>query len=218
MTGARFVSLAVVPLTLAPLLASAAAFLDFTYQSSLNQVFTTPTSGTFSERGQVSFLSPNNGFSGQFTDTGTFTNIFTNAGLTSTATFNTFQFQIFQGSQLVGSTTTFNSGQATLIPTSPTTLTGTFMVDAKFQPIGPTFSGYDRLSITGTVTASGGEVAAGRYLSGIHTGTGTATLLSPEPATFILIGTGATALAGLRWLNGRRRDRRTAANGQRWLA
>ena len=179
-------------LSVVPVSAAAVSY-DFSYTSSLNQTFTSPSTGIFSEVGQVTFS--NLSLSARFTGGGTFLDY----GLT--AQFQNFNFQLYQDSKLVGTSTTLVGGEAHLTPTGD----GFFGVTAKFQPVGSLLSGYKAIEVAGTVIATPGEVAAGRYLSGVHTGSGTVTLTNPEPTTFILLGSGMAAFALLRYLQQQKR-------------
>jgi hypothetical protein len=175
----------------------------FDYSSTLNQILTSPStgSGVFTEIGQATFSDPT--LSAQFTATGTFSD----SGLT--AEFNTFNFGLYQDSKLVGLSTRLFSGDAHLTPTPITIfpLTGSFDVKAAFQPIGRPLSGYKTIDISGTVTAVPGSVPLGPYLVGLHTGSGTVTLQNPEPTTVLLLGSGMAGFAFIQYM-----QRRRAAN------
>jgi hypothetical protein len=83
----------------------------FDYTSTLNQILTSPStgSGVFTEIGQATFSDPT--LSAQFTATGTFSD----SGLN--AEFDTFSFRLYQDSKLVGLSTALFSGEAHLTPT-----------------------------------------------------------------------------------------------------
>jgi hypothetical protein len=172
----------------------------FDYTSTLNQILTSPStgSGVFTEIGQATFSDPT--LSAQFTGTGTFSD----SGLN--AEFNTFSFRLYQDSKLAGFSTALFSGEAHLTPTPITIfpLTGYFDVNAAFQPIGRPLSGYKTIDISGTVTAVPGSVPLGPYLVGVHTGSGTVTLQNPEPTTALLLGSGMAGFALIQYMQRRR--------------
>jgi hypothetical protein len=175
----------------------------FDYTSTLNQILTSPStgSGVFTEIGQATFSDPT--LSAHFTATGTFSD----SGLT--AEFNTFNFRLYQDSKLVGLSTILFSGDAHLTPTPITIfpLTGHFDVNAAFQPIGRPLNGYKTIDISGTVTAVPGSAPLRPYLVGLHTGSGTVTLQNPEPTTVLLLGSGMAGFALIQYV-----QRRRAAN------
>ena len=153
----------------------------FTFTSTVDQTFQSPLSGVFSETGQGTFTDPT--LTATFTDTGSFTNGGT------TATFDTFHLQLFRNLQPVGVTTSVIGGQAQLSPISPTVFTGTFNVAAVFVPQDVTLSPYSALFFSGTVMVSVNDIH-GAMISSFHQGQGTVTLLTPEPASLLLLLSG----------------------------
>jgi hypothetical protein len=179
---------------------AASVSYTFDYTSTLNQILTSPSTGTgtFTESGQATFSDPT--LSATFNATG----IFSDYGLT--AEFNTFNFRLYQESTLIGVSTTLYNGEAHLTPT-PTTiypLTGAFDVSAGFQPIGPTLSGYRTIDISGSVIAVPGGLPQGRYLAGTHSGTGTVVLQNPEPTTVVLLGSGLAGFGLMQYVRRRK--------------
>ena len=134
-----------------------------------------------------------------------------------TATFNTFNLQIYADQSLVGRSTGLVAGTAHLVPDSLVHASGDFDVVVNFAAVGGFFSSNVRTAeFTGLVDSS--TVSAGSTFYSVHTGSGNfsfttglpqtlttldalisgpqpAMISNPEPATFFLLGSGIGGLA-----------------------
>lgn len=211
-----------------------ATSIGLNYVSALSQ---DPMTGAFSERGggtftdfydqagnTVSKTGLNNHYTLSASFSGSGTAIPTPQGFT--ATFNSFDLQIFADRTLVGRSTGFISGAAHLVPDlgSPFHASGDFNVSVRFSPIGGFFgSGIQTVQLKGLNDSY--TVGAGSTFYSFHTGPGSltfgmglsqslttldtltdggqqVTITNPEPATLVLLGSG---LAGFAMFQLRRR-------------
>jgi hypothetical protein len=213
----------------------AATSIGLNYVSALSQ---TPLTGAFSERGGGTFtnfyypdttsvvsktgLGNHYNLSASFSGSGTA--IPTPEGFT--ATFNSFDLQIFADRTLVGRSTGLISGSAQLVPdpNSSFRASGTFDVSVNFASVGGFFSSNIQTAELKGLNDSY-TVGAGSTFYSFHTGSGTlsfgtgvaqglttfdsltdgeqrAVITNPEPATLVLLGSG---LAGFAMIQLRRR-------------
>jgi hypothetical protein len=213
--------------------AFAATSIGINYVSALSQ---NPLTGSFSERG-----------GGTFTDYPDISSVVKKSGLDSpyrlsasfsgsgyaiptlegfTATFNSFDLQIFADGTLVGRSTGLISGTAHLVPDPvfPFHASGDFDVSVRFTPVGEFFSSDIQTAELKGLNDSY-TIPAGSTFYSLHTGSGELTfgtgvsqglttlntltdggqraaITNPEPATLVLLGSG---LAGFAMLQLRRR-------------
>ena len=199
-----------------------ASALHFSYTSTLRQTLNVnappPPSGQFAESGHATidaFLDavgrpiPDTGLGTEytlavpFTDSGRFTLVsFTD----STAVFSSFNLRLIADeTTLVGHSAGLIGGDAQISQGA-----GAFDALVAFRSTGGFFSGNIRkMEVTGTNVSIGGTPTNGAFFTSVHQGEGVLRpIVNPEPAAFVLVGTGFAALAMLRWL--RRNDRSSA--------
>ena len=215
-----------------------ATSIGLNYVSTLSQ---DPMTGSFSERGGGTFTNfyyPDSNSVVSKTGLGnhyTLSALFSGSGTAIptpegfTATFNSFDLQIFADRTLVGRSTGLISGTAHLVPDldSPFHASGAFNISVSFAPIGGFFSSDIQTAHLNGLNDSY-TVAAGSTFYSLHTGSGElsfgtgvsqslttldsltdggqrTTITNPEPATLVLLGSG---LAGFAMLQLRRRRTR----------
>ncbi len=211
----------------------AATSIGLNYVSALSQNSMT---GSFSERGGGTFTNfyyPDTSSVVSKTNLGnhyTLSALFSGSGTAIptpegfTATFNSFDLQIFADRTLVGRSTGFISGTAHLVPDSAFHASGDFNVSIRFAPVGGFFSDNIQTAELKGLNDSY-TVGAGSTFYSLHTGPGSlsfgtglsqslttldnltdggqgAVITNPEPATLVLLGSG---LAGFAMLHLRRR-------------
>ena len=219
----------------------AASGIGLNYVSALSQ---NPLMGSFSERGGGTFTNfyypdsnsvvSKTGLSNHYTLSASFsgsgTAIPTPEGFT--ATFNSFDLQIFADRTLVGRSTALISGTAHLVPdpNSPLRASGDFDIRVSFAPVGGFFSSdiqtADLKGLNDSYT-----VGSGSTFYSFHTGSGSlsfgtglsqslitldnlmdgeqrATITNPEPATLVLLGSGLAGFAMLQLWRRRRSQER----------
>jgi PEP-CTERM motif len=219
----------------------AATSIGLNYVSGLSQ---NPMTGSFSERGGGTFTNFYYPDTGSVVSKTGLSNHYTLSALFSgsgtavptpdgfTATFHSFDLQIFADRTLVGRSTGLISGTAHLVPDSAFHASGDFNVSMGFAPVGGFFSSDIQTAELKGLNESY-TIGAGSTFYSLHTGSGglsfgtgvsqglttldnltdggpRAVITNPEPATLVLLGSG---LAGFAMLQLRRS--RTSQEGQR---
>ena len=206
----------------------AATSIGLNYVSALSQ---NPMTGAFSERGGGTFTNfyypdtrsvvSKTGLSNHYTLSASFsgsgTAIPTSEGFT--ATFNSFDMQIFADRTLIGRSTGLISGTSRLVPDSAFHASGDFDVSVSFAPVGGFFSS-DILTAELKGLNDSYTVGAGSTFYSFHMGSGSLSfgtgvsqglttldnltdggqrtaITNPEPATLVLLGSGLAAFAML---------------------
>jgi hypothetical protein len=218
-----------------------ASSIGLNYGSALSQTFT-ENGIAFSERGGGTFTNfyypdmssvvNKTGLPNHYTLSASFSGSGTVAvnGPVFTATFNSFDLQVFADRTLVGRSTGLISGTATLVQDSAVHAAGDFKIRVGFAPVGGFFSSNILTAELNGLNDSY-TTSAGSTLYSFHTGSGEfsfgtglsqslttldnltdggaqAVITNPEPATLVLLGSG---LAGFAILERRRRTNQDAS-------